>query len=1184
MGHIFRFHQGTNNNIIDWKQSDRISAGSLDKIADRSVVIDSNAGTSIPTPLARLFLFKTAFTIVSKQLIDNNFKKESIYAGLVSETLDLLELLYMHGADGNKFRYKKWVFENNDATRDFFGTESGHKLLAKSFEQAANQVPFNKKIEITLIFYKENGKEVLLGGTSPFTFVFTAPNFKAKLNNGKYNIPGLRSGDKLFDSSYLQIYERDASFVKYIESLHKKVEYIPTFKGFNDYVSTSNNVFPESFNGIATKMQDIKVYDQSLVVSDIPLQQITTASVQETIADNSDFKLLLSEDSPYKLKYKNSPIPLLLKTEMELGGQYTSKSNLWNSNTKFNEITYPENTLERILQRELPVVKIKYPFLSEFDFFEDFIISLPGYKLNDERFVTLTAQQGFLFPIKPLFFQFFPLKDLSKYLKIESDNKTVKCTLTFPIFGPTKHNRLIVFERTYAVEEGISYSGILGIFPFTKASQQELLHINDYTVASYEKTNTDTQLNSLKFLKSDGADGIHSIPNSRSNYSDIKIKSTYYQVHEGFELMQLNFKRDNVTCGGMIIPKFNEVVNGDSSYVFAIDFGTSNTHIEFGRVNDDDGRSRIAMVKPFGINKDEMQMYLLHKPTTFKPANGAPSYLNYEDIEGQKIDAVRQITLREFMPFQIGSQAGTSIKFPFRTALAESNSFISSITNKRLFIDASIGFNIDSDLNPGEIRYKTDLKWLLQNASEDQFNVNRVKLFARQLMLMIRTKVLLGDEGYRGHLNKIKVILSFPISMGQTLKNKLSDIFEDERKDIFGVDSLELLSPVTESIAPYYFLKSQNFDIQSNNFCNIDIGGGTTDIVITNSEKISQSDEDKNTLECFCASFRFAGRQLWSSGANDFNKDDNGFVSYYKDFRKKANMKTEGDLERIFTSNSLKTEDVVGILFSNPAYNFKDIFSHNHEFKVVPLIHYAAIIYYIVKLSEWKKINLPRTISFSGKGSEYLNLLFSYKSGTSDQDLVGLTKNLVTMFTDVTMNPNFKLKRAEEPKVITAKGAVHYAVENIVDDESSNVWGVSTQANTASDKVLKKIDVVFMGFKDVDFESPTLTYGDFLHNKELFNNIMDNVINFLDLLFGSQSFNGAINKKLEIRDFSAYRSFFLPNGVNVYEHGILRDSFRATLETYPANGIVSDSPFFFALNYTLTELSKFIDNKAKGVH
>ncbi|OCX54272.1 hypothetical protein BEL04_08420 [Mucilaginibacter sp. PPCGB 2223] len=1165
MPYIFRFHKGANNNIYDWKASDRIGPGHLQEINEKTNILSSSAGTSIPTPLARLFLFKTAFEIMAAQVRKNTVEPNSIYAGLVSETLDLLELLYTSGADTARFRYQRWTFDNSDEALNYFGERPGHRLLATSFQQAASQYPFSQKIDITLIYYKEGSKEVLIGGTSPFTFVFTSPNFKRKMRERGFRpVRGMVSDDVLFDSQYLQLQERDSAFVKYLEQLVNTPGIGDSFKGIAEYVSNTAKRYERRFDGTLPVLSDIKFGDMALMAAQVHLQQVSGDDFRARINESSDFKIALPPDTHYQ-----GPLnPLFLLDKMAMNGQYSSASNLWSSATEVSELAYPENTITDIVtERELPGLSgIRYPFFSSFDFFEPALVRLPEYVLNDQRFLTLKDEQPFLYPIKPLFFHLFPIHRIKEYLSVEEGNGEIRFTIRVPVFGPTKGLREITCTRMYTAQQVVDYQGILGIFPFTRAEEQELLFINQYTVASYEKTNAPQQLESIRFFRNDALEALPATGIQRSNYTDINTRTTYYQLSRSFDIIQLNFKKNNSKVGGTILPLFQTARNGEAEYIYAIDFGTSNTHVEYGKVVD----KRVQKAQPFAITEQEMQMYLLNKPGRLQQNDGE-GYLDYERSTGTKIDKARLVTLREFIPFQVGTQKSASVRFPFRTATNESAGFIGNAKNNRLFIDANIGFLIDEDQLSDQAMYKTDLKWLLQKASSDSFNINRISLFARELLLMIRTKVLLEES--HGNLKKLRIILAFPISMGETLKNKLIGIFDQQRLEVLGADALPLASPVTESIAPYYELKSKNVNIQNDNFCNIDIGGGTTDIVLTKTE----DSKDSNQLQCYCSSFRFAGRQLWSSGVNEYQSSDNGFVAYYKHFLLKAQVDNENsrNLERVLNGSSIKTEDIVGLLFSSPEYKFKEIFADKPAFRVVPLIHYAAILFYICRLSTWKQIALPRTVSFSGKGSEYINLLFN------DADLKGFTQKMLGIFSGKATRNDFIIEKSSEPKVITARGAVYYAADE-VSDEDGNEWGnVPLEGQRSNDKKLRKENVIYKGFRTPAYEERPMSYGELMNSEELYRDLIDNHTDFFNLLFDDTGLVDTINRKLEISNFAQYKRFFLPVNTDVYQTGVLRDSFKATIKGLDPNDQVDDSPFFFALNYALIELSKEIAKTAQ---
>ena len=92
--HIFRKYPGYNpNEIKDWTPSTVIDTNSFDV---EDIVFSkgsSKAGTAIPSPLARMELFDTAFHIVASDQ-KNNLKGRTIYHQLVSDCLDVLQLIF----------------------------------------------------------------------------------------------------------------------------------------------------------------------------------------------------------------------------------------------------------------------------------------------------------------------------------------------------------------------------------------------------------------------------------------------------------------------------------------------------------------------------------------------------------------------------------------------------------------------------------------------------------------------------------------------------------------------------------------------------------------------------------------------------------------------------------------------------------------------------------------------------------------------------------------------------------------------------------------------------------------------------------------------------------------------------------------------------------------------------------
>ena len=493
MPYVFQFHDGNNDNIFDWTESERIDPKSI-KVEDKSTEFISSAGTSIPSPLARMFLFRAAFRTVSSQLINSKkpFDNTSIYAGIVSETLDFLEVLYQSGGDKSRFSYEYWQFgngSNNQSSNDtFFGEKLGHKLLSEAFGQAAASAPFDNKLEIILIYYNEGKKKILMGGTSPFTFVFTSPNFKRKFKEKSFiPIDGLVSGDKLFDSDYKQLADRDTSFIAYIEELCSRANGNESFVEFIKYVANCKRIdIRERFVDEIPLLDDILFgTNLPLSVKGINLNQISQEDYRCNIEEQSDFKIVLPVESPYKKYGEVNRVwtPLFLIDQMTHDGQYTSPTNKWVSGTRVSSTRYSENSLKEIYDRVLPGQSLKYPFFSSFDLFEPCLFKLPGYKLNDDRFTCIINNQTFLFPLTPLFFQLFSTESIGNYVSAKETEGEVTFTIKIPVFGKTKQNRTFVIQQTYSEQSQTNpifvYSGIIGIFPFVKCITDKYGFINN---------------------------------------------------------------------------------------------------------------------------------------------------------------------------------------------------------------------------------------------------------------------------------------------------------------------------------------------------------------------------------------------------------------------------------------------------------------------------------------------------------------------------------------------------------------------------------------------------------------------------------------------------------------------------------------------------------------------------------
>ena len=212
MSYIFRLHTGAPIDASGdgWLNSAPIDANAINTIKDDLDKMEDSGkvGTSIPTPFARIYLFQTAFDMVNRSA-------KGVYAELVSDCLDLLQFLFENGGS-NDFKFEVWDKEARIKKLTQSSANAQMQLLGEAFNSAytANTALPN---QFVLIKYKG----VLLGGTSPFTLVFTSPNLRRILKTNS-TLSFTSSKNVEFCGSPRSLSERPIEFQEYLLGLMHK--------------------------------------------------------------------------------------------------------------------------------------------------------------------------------------------------------------------------------------------------------------------------------------------------------------------------------------------------------------------------------------------------------------------------------------------------------------------------------------------------------------------------------------------------------------------------------------------------------------------------------------------------------------------------------------------------------------------------------------------------------------------------------------------------------------------------------------------------------------------------------------------------------------------------------------------------------------------------------------------------
>lgn len=1005
MSKVFRLYEGGTEVYESWNDSPTYpyNATSRDTIKDPDGASAKNEITSIPSPFARIDLIKTAFKEVCKNDL-HGLSGNSIFHKMVSDTLDVAEIFFNIDKYNGVVEVINWDASQMIPELQQSSSE-GHRYLAdaltKYMQLGANASNWIKMKNIYLLNYV-NGPDFIniIGATSPATLFFSSAN------NLDYVKDIYFKNDKPFDNEYKPLYDRDFHFIK---SLFLFRYTVPNFA----------RLFPEidTYLSLTLKAIDNPNEKQELRnLSSASLKDYKPISVGGNLVEVLGYNLLKKKlevsttQSAFAIKcnktIKVPPLVLPIEAGKKYGDlQYTVGT--WGTT---NAAPYKSEE-EDLNKRKLPFECSMYPYLTISDFMEDVLVKVP-YILNSQYYfdgnLILNQKDEFtyLLPLTPRFFDYFTIDDLmdempdgEKMFKMELiAGGSVKAILRIPICGDDRVD-YIEYSRVYyggnrkanitdKVNEGaiveFSFTGfIMPLIKFTNPEQA----IYDIACVSgvsskYEFTFY-SQSNKVPFISK-------SCRNENKQGGNFKAE-TYHIEKSNFDYIRV-FDRNGYS--GLIVPLFQEQKNNET-FEFAIDLGTSNTHVEYKKTGES---SRV-----FSLSKED------------KPH--CEIFLQSKDDEGnvRNLQIEKQLIEKDFLPDEIGTG---DFNFPTRTVLSYAKT--TDWTNViEPFSLVNIPFTYDKRRELPYNNFKYNIKW---GSGEDDV----IDSYVNCLMLIIRNKVLLNN----GDLQKTKITWFYPISMAPKRLKHLQSTWDNAFKRYFGDGTTNCL---TESSAPIkYFFKRY---ATATNLINVDIGGGTTDIAFSNNKQIA-----------FVTSFRFASNVLFENSFSDLD-DSNGIVDYYKnDILKLLEDKNLSELVSIFNSScNSKPANMVSFLFglkdnsivknakvNDKKIDFNYILQQDEKFKIVFILFYTAIIYHIAQIVKVKGLDVPRHISFSGNGSKVIRII------TPDAKLLARYTKLI--FESILNKPYGKeleilgMEKDYNPKESTCKGGLVDTEANDVED------------------------------------------------------------------------------------------------------------------------------------------------------
>ena len=1013
----------------DWFSSDAYSDKEIEAIKDPEGGSEISLPTAIPSPFARIDLVKTAFRNIAKTpdlkayTKDGNVISSKDDEKLVSDALDLTEMLF--NIDSIKESIKIIVWDREAEIAKLKESSDMHRRFAETLELYLEQDKTSYNFDLLKRLYLIKYNHKIIGCTSPATLFFATAN---DLTHAQIK---LTKNDITFDEQYTPLYERDIEFQRYFYLLFKaNAKLSQRMPDLVDYLTKNlkklNTTNPQLYDelnklNVASYISNYSELDTGVTgdvveVIGVPLRKRKKEDIVGSIK-SSDFIIQSS-------KYKGGLMPLALQNSLNKPFRYANDK--WD-----NTIKVPFIDSETVLERRwLPGVRIQYPYLTVSDFLEPYLIRLV-YPINNEKFFdgnvntdTGDDSKGYILPLKKQFFDYFTSDDLTSSLQgkpkiemVQLPAGAVKVTLSIPI---AKQGESISFERVYyqsaesqlskpdeEKNKGVIVEHQFGVtlFPFIKTNNSNIeanyrVQLIDRDVIGVLK-NTEYD---LRFYSNSQQDALEvrakKIRSHKKPDAGETATSQYYVLHNEFDFIQV---KNLISTGasGIIIPKWQPYYTGNEIFSFAVDFGTTNTHIEY--------KSGNGSPKPFDITPDDIQIATLFNPSKMT-----------EDIGGSGAMAITQLIEHEFIPQLIGGDS--EFKFPQRTVLSESHS-LNIETETFSLADFNIPFVYEKKIQKDKI--VSNLKW----AKKEKGNEKRIRAFFENIIMLMRNKVLFN----KGNLSETRMIWFYPSSMIPARKAALENTWNELFQQYFNPANKPV--GITESLAPFYYFKGAN-KLQGGAYkpvVSVDIGGGTTDIVVFKSNK-----------PLLLTSFKFAANTIFGDGYSEYGAaSSNGLINKYLPYYETLLTTNKlFDLSQVLSSikDKNKTEDLSAFFFSiegNPKIKDKKLFSYNsllsndEDLKILFIYFYTAIIYHIAEVMKNKNVELPKHLIFSGTGSKILSII-----SPDMKILATLSKKIFEGVYNQTFDSDGLTIETEKemPKEVTCKGGLMSNTDDLAID------------------------------------------------------------------------------------------------------------------------------------------------------
>ena len=631
-------------------QNTGLTAEHLDDVMEQKTD-NSGALNSLPTPFARFFVAREAFRRAMEEYKDPKKEAGFAYRQLVSDILDVYEILFNvkyhrnnSWKSGQKLELREWKKKENLA----YIKQKMPILFSSVDEYYQTDIVEDK---LCFLIFTEDGKEKLLACTSPLTGFVTPPDMdKAQVK--KDNVPTISFADED------QCSNRNSKY----EHLHIRRksggEYFRDIKMFED------------------REQDFKnyMYNELFVSDEVDGRFKAIKEYIRAFRDDADIR------NDYRQKL--TPVKTDQNDDLIINGIHIMSSDEIDINSYFTP----------------SLIRLPYR------------ISRENFTAVTFQNDTSDRQFDYLLPFKPEVMSLFDGNNIDSDIHINRNSVTVYLRYN----GKTYEKEYAVdpFKAGMGNIKDLHAAKInfdLGIFPnVLSCKPQENNYFKILVVAAdedQEAPNFNIDQISLSFFKN-SSEGfvlireldptetgaqfgvLPSVVRSRQKTDEAESGTKYYELfNSSFDVIEVNVLGDT----GLLIPKFETSKATNDTFTYAVDLGTSNTFVSRCKNGENNKPELFKMDRP-------MVNYLHETPKDVQLSLS-------RRIENSVFEKAKNKIKTEFLPAIID---GTDYKFPIRTALC---GIRSNADDPKLFDNHNIAFFYEKSMPNEDQNIHTDIKW-----------------------------------------------------------------------------------------------------------------------------------------------------------------------------------------------------------------------------------------------------------------------------------------------------------------------------------------------------------------------------------------------------------------------------------------------------------------------------------------